>query len=650
MGSSRQDRSRQWIRSVEVDAGRLQGQRLEFDPALNVIIGGRGAGKTTAIELLRYALKDGMDPPRRKDVEAMIRANLRQGQVRVGIETGEGVQYSVLRSWDDPASVRDAQGRPAQFKLTHGVIFGADVYGWMELESIARDRAAQRKLIDRFAAEPLAPVNRELQRLEGELTANASAISELARECGQLQEGLGDLPQLLSELQDLANGGDEPPEEMQREVEHKGLRDYEVRTFEGIEEFLRGARGELSRLSRAAGPASGLVPPEVLAGPNRGSFQEVVEYLVRLKLEIEGLQGQALAALDRCDADLSRLRASVAALHACQEDRYRSLLGQHEQERDRAGRRVDRQRRVNELRAREHRLSQCRAALERLRTTRRDLLAQTSALRNQRYDLRAAVVERLNRELESVGVKVTLTQRGDSSAYQALLSDILKGESLQRFGQHVERLTRCLRPGELVRLAEGVAQDQPQKPRGDGRDHEASADTIVDQLTLRSGVPRERCRSYLDALARSLRLPAVEAVDVEDEVEIRLDDEGTSKTTEELSAGQRCTALLPIVLLESDRPLVIDQPEDCLDNRFIAKTLVASIMQVKRRRQLIFVTHNPNIPVLGWAERVFVLESSGDRTTVRSGTVDGLRDDVEQILEGGPEAFQERARRYQRRT
>jgi len=74
---------------------------------------------------------------------------------------------------------------------------------------------------------------------------------------------------------------------------------------------------------------------------------------------------------------------------------------------------------------------------------------------------------------------------------------------------------------------------------------------------------------------------------------------------------------------------------------------VRSIRDVRDRRQLIFVTHNPNIPVLGDAERVFVLESDG-RTArvVNPGTVDQCQRDIVTLLEGGEEAFKERKQRY----
>jgi hypothetical protein len=74
---------------------------------------------------------------------------------------------------------------------------------------------------------------------------------------------------------------------------------------------------------------------------------------------------------------------------------------------------------------------------------------------------------------------------------------------------------------------------------------------------------------------------------------------------------------------------------------------VSQVREVKRRRQLIFVTHNPNIPVGGAAERVFLMDSDGKRgRLVARGDVDEMKDHVQTILEGGAAAFEERRKRY----
>jgi hypothetical protein len=76
------------------------------------------------------------------------------------------------------------------------------------------------------------------------------------------------------------------------------------------------------------------------------------------------------------------------------------------------------------------------------------------------------------------------------------------------------------------------------------------------------------------------------------------------KNLDELSVGQKATAVLLLLLLESTAPLIIDQPEDDLDNRFIAESIVPAMRQEKRKRQFVFSTHNANIPVLGDSEQI----------------------------------------------
>ena len=85
-----------------------------------------------------------------------------------------------------------------------------------------------------------------------------------------------------------------------------------------------------------------------------------------------------------------------------------------------------------------------------------------------------------------------------------------------------------------------------------------------------------------------------------------------------------------------------------MDNRFIFETVVDNIHKVKQVRQLIFVTHNPNIPVLGEASRVFVMESDGDRARpAAAGSVDECKNHIVTLLEGGADAFRRRGARYQ---
>lgn len=113
------------------------------------------------------------------------------------------------------------------------------------------------------------------------------------------------------------------------------------------------------------------------------------------------------------------------------------------------------------------------------------------------------------------------------------------------------------------------------------------------------------------------------------------------------SAGQRAAAMLAFLLAHGTEPLVLDQPEDDLDNHLIYGLVVQQIRSNKLRRQLIIVTHNPNIVVNGDAELIHVLDFNHQCHVKQTGSLQdqAMRREVCQVMEGGEEAFE---RRYQR--
>ena len=127
------------------------------------------------------------------------------------------------------------------------------------------------------------------------------------------------------------------------------------------------------------------------------------------------------------------------------------------------------------------------------------------------------------------------------------------------------------------------------------------------------------------------------------------------QTLDALSKGQKATAVLLLLLLDSEAPLVVDQPEDDLDNRFITEGIVPIMRREKQRRQFVFSTHNANIPVLGDAELILGLAASGEAEEGQAkiapehmGSIDSrpVRELVEETLEGGKDAFEMRRSKY----
>lgn len=115
------------------------------------------------------------------------------------------------------------------------------------------------------------------------------------------------------------------------------------------------------------------------------------------------------------------------------------------------------------------------------------------------------------------------------------------------------------------------------------------------------------------------------------------------------SAGQKTTTILTFLLAYGSQPLLLDQPEDDLDNRLVYDLIVARLKVAKSKRQIIVVTHNANIPVNGDSEYIVSMNSETDMIQVnRTGTMDdeNIRQEICDVMEGTKDAFEMRAKKY----
>jgi len=117
---------------------------------------------------------------------------------------------------------------------------------------------------------------------------------------------------------------------------------------------------------------------------------------------------------------------------------------------------------------------------------------------------------------------------------------------------------------------------------------------------------------------------------------------------DKLSMGQKGTVLLKLFLAEGDYPLIVDQPEESLDNKFIYDELVNSFREAKKKRQIIIATNNANLVVNTDAEQIIIAEFEDNKIRYKLGTIEDLqlREDIMPILEGGKEAFRKREEKY----
>lgn len=137
----------------------------------------------------------------------------------------------------------------------------------------------------------------------------------------------------------------------------------------------------------------------------------------------------------------------------------------------------------------------------------------------------------------------------------------------------------------------------------------------------------------------------------EDDLKVSYKPENSSKyiPLSNASAGQKTTAILTFLLSYGDVPLLLDQPEDDLDNKLVYDLIVARLKKTKSKRQVIIVTHNANIPVNADSEYIVSLNSETDEVAVKfEGTMDdeNIRKEICDVMEGTKYAFEMRAKKY----
>lgn len=617
------------ILSLSVTGGFLDGTRLEFSDGLNCIIGGRGTGKTTALEFIRYIL--GMMPdaadgrPRSRAIEGHVRGNLGSGTIHLEVETRHGTRYRAERPWGDDVQVLDAEGEPIPVTLDRDLVFKADIYSQNEIEEIATNPRFQLSLIDKFAEEAIREASADIQKAKRQIEQSALDLRHVDHRIREIEDVIPEIEVVGKRLQEMQVVEGEDADLINTAHAHKALRTRETEMIADLRIAVTSAGAGFRRfIDSVAENCVHAIGEGVREGPNEVLFEELEtaasEFVESFRAALPEIQSRCTALTSRLDDVAARL----AADHARQEQHYRDVIARSAEEKQRASERAKLQQRHLTLTKARHEMDGLVRKRKKLETTHRQMNAKLSELRDRRFQLRKQVAECLSRSLAPT-IKVVVTQAGDRSDYEALLKEMLKGCGLQynRIAARIvenlspEELSRIVRKGDAVRLAEdgNIAADQ--------------AARIVGHLQ------------------ESDQIGKLETIDLEDEPLISLKDGADYKNSADLSTGQRCTVVLPILLLESERPLLIDQPEDNLDNAFVYDTIVRSLRNAKGGRQLIFVTHNPNIPVLGEADRVFVFASDGRQGTVtHRGTVEDVKEQIEHLLEGGKEAFVLRMQKY----
>ena len=642
------------IESVEVSKALYIGMAedfiLQLNPWMNAIIGGRGTGKSTLIEFIRLVLRRDKELPEvlQSEFQKYIQVHenrddsslLTKDTVLRVIYQKNGIRYRI--QWDpsgilDPIQELATQG----WQRTEGDIqqrFPVRIYSQKQIYQMASTPLALLKIIDDAPEVNYAYFKSELNKEENQYLSVRAKIREI-------EAGLSEEPKLKGELADVKQ---------------------KLAIFEesGHAEIFKNLQKRRRQLHVLTSWESGL-------GDASNQLREVAE-----RIRPEDLDTTSFNNTDSADAQLLELtKRTMQAFEAIASevktlaDKIDYIIVKYQKGRD---------------------ASTWKMATDKANQDYADLLLhlqgkgvtdpseygilvqqrQTIELKLKDLEGRKEQIQQLERQATECLDQILTLRRQITEKRQQFLAKVLKNNSFVKISvipygakEIVETEFR-----QLIQRDSGGFERDIGTPDGQGllgklynnnpdsvaiEERLAALKKEIRSIALKQKNAQIMDKRFSDHIAR-LPPEALDRLDFwfpEDSLHVEYSTSGDRpefRPIQEGSPGQKTAALLAFLLSYGEEPLILDQPEDDLDNHLIYDLIVTQLREIKMHRQVIVVSHNANIVVNGDAELVIALVArAGQTQTEAKGCLQekATRQTICQIMEGGETAFEQRYRR-----
>ena len=592
---------RPWLKSVTVDGAAsffvseqvAQPVRFEFSPDLTCVIGGSMTGKSTLLDGLRVHVEAPLpqDDRMRRQVGERAAERFLAGAPSIKLDIpGSDPTASAHERW------------PAEF-YTQG-----------ELQRLTQDPEAVQHILSRLDAsltDELRSRAQDLRARDRDLRRIANRLADIEDELADAEQSLDRSSRARAELGVFAAAG--MAELNRAESSTSSWRE----TVKATDEILQQASDLISSMNSVRRPVIAIAIDE--------TTEQVDAEAERLDQVWKLASDAAEALLDRL-AEAQRITRTGLQTHETRRDELHAEVGRNLADQGFDGARINESQALNALAALldsyQANLDRIRAAADQLRSAfeqglqeRRELVAE----QRRAYD---SILDVIERRFDGRVVARRLND-GDSEPLEAFVAE-LGQRGITRWWNDTKNGVVPSPQVLLARLDDGSLSEIGMS--------DAVQQTFASHMTpnRRRGLAALRCpdRYWLEFKTM----------------------DGQYRPLDRLSGGQRVNLLLSLLLATNDhRPLVIDQPEDELDNRFLFETLLPALHRLKGNRQVIVATHSANIVVNGDADQVIQLDAESEHGHIAcAGAIEEptVRNAIVQTVDGGDEAFRLRRLKY----
>ena len=603
--------------------GRTQPLNFQFSPFLNTIIGGRGSGKSTLLEFMRLVLEREMEIPEPFKTEGQKYFNvggdnllLENSKISLIYRKGE-VRYR-LTWFSQTRSTSLEEEKDGIWQSCEGEVkslFPVYIYSQKQIFELSRTPSALVDIIDKAPEVDAVMIKTrhrdlvyEYKQIEGEQQELKDKIAEERRLRGEFND-------LARQIEQIEKSGHEEVLQNYRE------RQLQLNELDNLEIEWKEMSDQLFKMQDSIAPGYFDEQHFTRDADFLGFLKETNQrwQIIRDRLSELAKEGESILT----DWHAKKNQTNWMWTLEADIEKYKQLRSQLEQQ----GIDPDR---YNQL-------------LTQQKTKQQEL---------QRIEKYKLDWEHLKTKAKKIFRQIAKNRRLLSENRQKFLSDVLQGNrfvniEIEPFGADWDRVEKEIREGlqcnnRFSRDIENLKNSYQQSTGGKIRELKEAI------INIRDGKKDAIDNRFANHLRR---LPQESISDLivwfpGDNLKVTFGP--NRQEIEHGSPGQKTAALLAFILSYGNEPLLLDQPEDDLDNKLIYSLIVHQLRETKSRRQLIIVTHNANIVVNGDAEMVLPLEPGGGQTRIRqtaSIQEKEVREAICNILEGGEQAFEQRYKR-----
>jgi len=592
-----------YIKSIAFEGGLLDGTRVDFSPELNSLIGIRGSGKSSILEILRYTLGIPLPQiavdPKYKDglIEHVLRSG---GKTIVTIVNEHREEYQIEKIYGQKEDIYK-EGL-LQTGISIDAVFDHPVYfGQKDLSN--KDADFEADLIQRLIGTRLKAVQTKIEHKKREIENIVSEIKKLRNLKGLKKDTETLIQNAKHQLEFFKKKG------VEEKLKQQTLFDSDISKMVQSE---RSAKTYLDELESIISNHQHLFQQEISGSEiNKEFFDDIRKLLQELKIEFEKIKA-AQASSVQIHLKIKEIISKINAKKEGLKEEFAKIKREINTETINPDNFLSLNRQIDTAQLKLKEIEKSEKRRSELQTSLLERLTDLNNLWLDEYKLLKTEVDRINQAESKLFIDVLFKDRRDK--FSDKMKQIFRGSGIRDTAyQEIESKYK-----DFIEIYKDSSK----------LDDILNENQVVDF--------KRRFNENLDDLLTF-------------KVDNKIVIEYNGKSLDKHSLGQRASALILFLLAQKENDvLIIDQPEDDLDNQTIYDEVIKELKKIKGNMQFIFATHNANIPVLGDSEKVVSCSYDEKKITVHSGSIDNHQTQrfIVDIMEGGDEAFNRRKNIY----